>query len=92
MGDAYENEWGTKPMELHFVNVPIRFGQAWVFPVGLPDALWFMFRNPEMRVYIHPSLKAAFDVVTYNSNTQKVFLFNSDELITQMEKPAPLIP
>lgn len=27
-----------------FINPPIRYGRAWIFPTGLSDALWHMFR------------------------------------------------
>ena len=36
---------------LHFVDIPIKSGQAWVFPVGLPDALWFAFQNGDLQVF-----------------------------------------
>jgi hypothetical protein len=30
-----------------FINTPIRYGRAWVFPTGIADALWHIFRfNP----------------------------------------------
>ncbi len=28
-----------------FINTPIRYGRAWIFPTGLEDALWHMFRQ-----------------------------------------------
>ena len=34
----------TAPMSFRFYNMPIRYGRAWVFPVGLTDALWHMFK------------------------------------------------
>ena len=39
-----------KGSTLFFVNVPIRIGRAWVFPVGLEDALWFVYRDPTLGV------------------------------------------
>lgn len=35
---------------LFFVNLPIRLGRAWVFPVGLEDALWFVYRDPTLKI------------------------------------------
>ena len=30
---------------IYIANVPIRKGNAWVFPVGLKDGLWFIYRK-----------------------------------------------
>jgi hypothetical protein len=27
-----------------FVNTPIRYGRAWIFPTGMNDVLWHLFR------------------------------------------------
>jgi len=89
MQGAYEDYWATENMEFHFVNVPIRQGEAWVFPVGLPDALWLIFRNPKMRVFTWSSLELAFDAVDYGSKTQKVFVFDLNGKCKEMKKPAP---
>jgi hypothetical protein len=33
--------------EFVFVDVPIRYGRAWIFPTGLDDAMWHIFKfNP----------------------------------------------
>lgn len=87
MDRVYQNNWGDKPLELHFVNVPIRNGEAWVFPVGIPDALWLIYRNPSLRVFMWPTLAQAFDAVAVGSNTQKVFQFADNGEVIEMEKP-----
>ncbi|KKU81491.1 MAG: hypothetical protein UY10_C0055G0003 [Microgenomates group bacterium GW2011_GWA2_47_8] len=86
MDGAYEDYWAKEPIEFHFVNVPIRSGEAWIFPVGIPDALWFMFRNPNTRVFSWPSVSAAFDAIEYNSRNQKVFEFDAAGRLTEREK------
>lgn len=83
MESAYDDTWKSGAMELHFVNVPIKHGNAWVFPVGLPDAVWFVIRNPNIKVFTWPTLKDAFNAVQYGSKTQKVFVFNADGTLTQ---------
>jgi len=30
---------------LYFVNIPIRQQEAWIFPVGLEDGVWFIYRD-----------------------------------------------
>lgn len=86
MDSAYEDYWRTEPMEFYFVNVPIRVGEAWVFPVGLPDALWLVFRNPDIRVFSWPTVEDAFDAVDYESKNQKVFEFASSGQLTERRK------
>ncbi len=84
---VYIESWASDAIEFHFVNVPIRSGEAWVFPVGLPDALWFVFRNPNIKVFTWPSLTQAFNAVTHDSKTQKVFVFDQDGIVTETKKP-----
>ena len=83
---AYQDYWAVEPMEFHFVNVPIRLGEAWVFPVGIPDALWFVFRNPNIRVFMWNTLPQAMNAVDVNSKNQKVFEFTSDGILTERVK------
>jgi len=83
----YIDTWTNNTMEFHFVNVPIRVGEAWVFPVGIPDALWFIFRNPNIKVYTWPSLTQAFSAVTHDSKTQKVLVFDGDGSVTEAKSP-----
>lgn len=87
MESVYDDSWAHKPMEFHFVNVPIRSGEAWIFPVGIPDALWLIFRNPNMRVFTWATKPEAFDAVSYDSSTQKVFEFDGSGKVTERIKP-----
>lgn len=82
---AYLNYWSSEPMQLSFVDTPIRSGEAWVFPVGLEDALWFTFKNPEMKVHQVQSVDEALNAVT-NGRNQKVFLFDSSGTVTEQKK------
>lgn len=83
---AYDDNWKKGTLELHFVNVPIKHGHAWVFPVGLPDAVWFVVRNPDLRIFTWPNVESALSAVQYGSQTQKIFVFNDDGTITQVFK------
>lgn len=72
----------------YFVNTPIRLGEAWVFPVGLPDALWFTFQNENLTVNISKSLDMALDSAE-GSASARVFEFdkngNVEEVIRTKE-------
>lgn len=81
----YSDYWKDNLMEFHFVNVPTRQGEAWIFPVGLPDALWLLFRNPKIAVYQDKSVKQALDQIS-DPVQQKVFVFNGDGEVTEVLK------
>ncbi len=83
---AYQDYWAVEPMEFHFVNVPIRLGSAWVYPVGIPDVLWFVFRNPNIRVFTWTSVSQAMDAVDVYSKNQKVFEFTPEGILTEKIK------
>ena len=82
---AYSNYWATEPINLYFVNVPIRYRQAWIFPVGLKDAVWFSFRNSHINVFQTSSLDQAFDRVV-NPLNDKVFVFDSEGRVIERKK------
>lgn len=84
--ESYEDYWGKTPMKFYFVNVPTKTGEAWVFPVGLVDGLWFTIRNPHISVYQYNSLDQAFDVLSGEKN-EKVFLFDASGAVTEKKKP-----
>lgn len=69
----------------YFVNVPIRTGEAWIFPVGLDDALWFAFQNENLTVYTVPTLEMALDAGE-SSISARVFEFDKDGNVAEVEK------
>lgn len=68
-----------KANQLYFVNLPIRFRRAWVFPVGLDDALWFVYKDDSMRVYKESDLKMTLDM-TEKNGWSHVFVYQDGEL------------
>jgi O-antigen ligase len=83
----YNEAWSTEPLELHFVNVPIRLGDAWVFPVGIKDALWLVYRNPTLKIYTWSSVADAYKAVPHGSLTQKIFVFDETGKVTLINRP-----
>ncbi|MCX6793671.1 MAG: O-antigen ligase family protein [Candidatus Gottesmanbacteria bacterium] len=83
----YHDSWANEPLELHFVNVPIRLGEAWVFPVGIRDALWLVYRNPNVKIYTWPIVTQAFRATQNGSFTQKIFVFDDTGKVTLVNRP-----
>lgn len=79
----YDNTWSKEEVELHFVNVPIKFGDAWVFPVGLEDALYLSFRNDNLKIFKHATIDEARSIIT-PSLQNRIFEFEPDGGIKEM--------
>lgn len=86
----YEREWKSDPLKFYFVNVPIRFGEAWVFPVGLSDAVWLLFRNDQIAVY-QSMLNEAISLVN-DPRKEKVFEFQTSGRIIERKKGTDGMP
>ncbi|MDP3988442.1 MAG: O-antigen ligase family protein [Candidatus Levybacteria bacterium] len=86
LDNQYKDSWKSEAMNLYFVNVPIRQGDAWVFPVGLKDVVWFVTQNDKIRVYQSSSLEEAFSSVK-DPVKDTVFLFNDTGAIEKKFKP-----
>lgn len=74
---SLEKTYTTEPVTFYFVNTPIRHGDAWVFPVGIPDALWFTFQKNYLGVNYVGSVAEAF-AIAENATNARVFEFKND--------------
>lgn len=86
---AYSQE-GSLPANpvFYFVNTPIKYNDAWVFPQGLEDALWFSFQNTPLVVMNAPSEQEAYTQAMGNKSV-KVFKFEQDGSILELNLPKP---
>lgn len=83
--EVFADYWTTEPMKFYFVNVPIRHGEAWVFSVGLEDALWLSFRNPNIKIYKAQSVEQALNEVSGQKN-ERVFEFDKSGKLIEHKK------
>jgi len=91
---VYKDYWADKNMHFYLVNVPIRNGEAWIFPVGVKDALWFALPNKNFTVDIVSDLPFALDRASSDENTE-VFQFDDNGSIKQVfptKKPIQIPP
>lgn len=62
---------------LLFVNTPIRFEDAWVFPVGLPDGIWFIYNDDTLNIKNVNNLIEAKAIKSTNENKTYIFEFKN---------------
>lgn len=75
LNSIFVNKWAEGEAELYFVDVPIKKGEAWVFPVGFEDAIWFAFQNKSLTISRFSSLDLALDQKERFENA-RVFQFD----------------
>lgn len=80
----YAHYSSDKTSDLYFVNVPIKSGDAWLFPVGLSDAVWLVFRNNDIKVHQVNSVEQAFNIK--GDKLGLVFEFDQDKNLLEIRK------
>ncbi|MDP3998019.1 MAG: O-antigen ligase family protein [bacterium] len=64
---------------LYFVNLPLRYERAWIFPEGLKDGLWFIYQDKNLKLDNAPGIEEALDLSEKNMPSH-VFVFEDGEL------------
>lgn len=75
----------------YFVNIPIKYGDAWVFPLGPEDALWFSFQDVHLKTVLTNDEKEAESLSDKNPNIS-VFMYDQDFNIGQYTPPITPTP
>ncbi|HEX7042107.1 MAG TPA: O-antigen ligase family protein [Patescibacteria group bacterium] len=78
----------TPNTQLIFINVPIRKNDTWIFPVGLSDAMWFIYHDDTIKIYQVASLKKALILQSTIMKPEKptiIFSFNHDGTISEIK-------
>jgi len=64
---------------LYFVDLPIRQHRAWIFPVGLEDGVWFIYKNESLNIKKLTNRKKAFELKK-EKPASFVFIFEQGKL------------
>lgn len=66
---------------LYMINIPIKYGNAWIFPVGLSDGLWFIYRDPSLKLFQEKSFEDAHTAIKDNPSVApaKDYIFEFDK-------------
>ena len=71
---------------LYFVNTPIRFEDAWVFPVGLNDGIWFVYRDETLNIRNVSNLQEARNLKSKDlKNKSYIFAFDKDFVMEEVK-------
>lgn len=84
LNQVYTESYRQESVQLYFVDPPIRHGEAWVFPVGLEDALWFTFRNNQLLVNTKASLVQALEHALVSADV-RVFQFSENGAFKEID-------
>lgn len=82
-----KDSWMRKKMQFYFVDMPTKEGEAWIWPVGLKDAIWFSFKNPNIGVSTVSDINSAFNLANGDSNAH-VFKFDGDGGVDEFVRSA----
>jgi hypothetical protein len=63
----------------YIVDTPIRYGRAWIFPTGLVDALWHIYRSSAYYVTPVSTIEEGYKM-TFPAGDRRVFIYENYEL------------
>ena len=81
----YVDSWKNDKVQLYFVDVPIKNGNAWIFPVGLHDAVWFAYKNENVSVFVENSVEDAL-LHAASSPNGRVFKFDNNAVLYEVTR------
>lgn len=66
---------------LYIVNYPIKRAQAWIFPLGLNDPLWFIYGDQKINIVNFPTVDKAKNSKNSlkSEDKSKTYIFNFDK-------------
>jgi hypothetical protein len=60
-------------------TIPIRYGSAWIFPTGMDDAIWHMYRQSPYRIFTMPTIEDAYMFPVIQGD-REIFVFENYKL------------
>ncbi len=76
----------TSASNIYFVNAPMKLNNAWVFPVGLPDSLWFIYRESMPEIYQVSAInEAKIKIQKQGTLENYIFIFDKEGKIQRIK-------
>jgi len=63
-------------LHFFFINMPIRYGRAWIFPTGMTDALWQIYRGSPYTVSSAKSVEEGYNLPPFTGD-KRVFIYEN---------------
>jgi len=80
-----EHEDLQKTSNVYFVSAPVKYGDAWIFPTGIADSLWFIYQENNPRIYQTKSIEEANKLILKNKTKNNfIFIFEKDGIIKKV--------
>lgn len=77
-----EYEGLQKTSNLYFVNTPVKYGNAWIFPDGLSDSMWFIYQEKTPAIFKAKTVGEAKKLIKKNGTENNyILLFEKDGII-----------
>lgn len=71
---------------VYFVNTPVRYKNTWVFPLGVQDGLWFIYRQKLPQIQEAESVEAAdAEAAVYAPQSVYIFRFDREGVIHRVK-------
>lgn len=70
---------------LYFVNLPIKYKNAWVFPVGLSDGLWIGYQSNTLKTVIVSTTSEAVKQKSLHNSSAYIFTFDKRDQISEVK-------
>jgi hypothetical protein len=74
------------PTIFYVTNAPIRYGRAWIFPTGLNDAFWHMYRDADYSVIPAGSVDEALTKNPPPGKRIEILVFDSQMQLSKVSK------
>lgn len=76
-------------VHFYIANMPIRYGNAWVYPTGMNDAIWHMYRQNPFDITLVSSIQEGYEQ-SFAYGDRRVFIFEDFVLKRGFEEALPM--
>lgn len=81
-----DHESFSNKTQVYFVGAPLKYDDVWLYPVGLNNALWFIYRErqPEVR-HVETAQQAKEQIKARDTSENFIFTFDPDGKIVKVQ-------
>ncbi len=80
-----DHEDVTPDQTIYFINLPIKYKNAWVYPVGLEDSIWFVYRESSPKIKLVDSVDQAKNLGQASGKQYYIYLLDKNYNIKEVK-------